>query len=125
MPTLAIVYGLLIDALGVGGYIATGSTHKTALIPVAFGSVIFLCGFIAAMKPQLRMHVMHVAALTGVLGVLGGLGMGLPKLSKLMAGTADRPTAVILQIAMGILCLLFVVFCVSSFIAARRARKSE
>ena len=71
------------------------------------------------------MHVMHIAALTGLLGVLGGLGMGLPKLGKLIAGTAERPTAVILQIAMGALCLLFLFFCVKSFIAARRARKSE
>lgn len=125
MPTLAIVYGILLDALGLGGFIATGSTHKTALIPAAFGSIIFLCGFIAAMMPKLRMHVMHIAALTGLLGALGGLGMGLPKLGKVIAGTAERPTAVVLQLGMGALCLLFLVFCVKSFIAARSARKSE
>jgi hypothetical protein len=124
MPTLAIVFGIILNAMGFGAYLASDPRAFTALIPVLFGSIIFLCGFMAVIKPSIRMHVMHVAALTGLLGTLGGLGMGLPKLGTLIAGTADRPLATSMQIALGVVCLCFLVLCVKSFIDARRARKS-
>jgi hypothetical protein len=66
---------------------------------------------------------MHVAALVGLLGTLGGLGMGLPKISGLIAGTLERPTAVIMQIAMGVVCLVFLALCVKSFVDARILKK--
>jgi len=122
MPLLAIIFGLLLDALGVVGFVASGATHLTALIPAIFGTFIFVSGLIAYLKPNLRKHAMHVAALFGLLGTLGGLGMGLPKLFKFMDGTATRSEfAIFVQVGMGVICLVFVVLCVKSFIAARRA----
>ena len=125
MPTLAIVFGIILDAMGFGAYVATGAHSVTALIPTFFGTIIFLCGLLSVFIPKIRMHLMHVAALVGLLGTLGGLGMGLPKLGALIAGTAERPLASGMQIAMGVVCLVFLVLCVKSFIDARRARKSE
>lgn len=123
MPVIAIVFGLLLDLLGIAAYFATGSTHVTALIPVFFGTPILLCGILAKAQPAIRKHVMHVAAVFGLLGTLGGLGMGLPKVGALLAGTAERPLAISLQIAMGAISLVFLALCVKSFIDARRARK--
>jgi hypothetical protein len=122
MPTLAIVFGIILVAMGFGAYVASGA--PTSLIPAGFGTLIFLSGLISALMPKIRMHLMHVAALVGLLGTLGGLGMGLPKLGPLISGTAARPLASSIQIAMGVVCLVFLVLCVKSFIAARRARKS-
>jgi hypothetical protein len=68
---------------------------------------------------------MHVAAGTALVGTLGGLGMGLPKLGALLDGTAARPLATGMQIAMGIVCLVFLALCVKSFIDARRAKKES
>ena len=123
MPTIAIVFGILLSALGLGAYVGTGSQSVTALIPAFLGAPILLCGILAGIFPKARMHVMHVAALLGLLGTAGGLGMGLPKVGALMAGTAERPVAVSLQLAMGAISIVFLVFCVKSFIDARRARK--
>ena len=122
MPTLAIVFGIVLDAMGFGAYVASGA--YTSLIPSGFGTLIFLSGLISVFVPKIRMHLMHVAALVGLLGTLGGLGMGLPKLGALLSGTAARPLASGMQIAMGVVCLIFLVLCVKSFIDARRARKS-
>lgn len=97
----------------------------TALIPLAFGTPILVCGALALAKPGLRKHVMHVAAMFGLLGTLGGLGMGLPKLGAVLAGTAPRPVATALQIVMGVLSLIFLALCVKSFIDARRARPED
>jgi hypothetical protein len=62
---------------------------------------------------------MHAAAAVGLLGFLGGAG-------KLIAGLAKgNPSglAVFSQAGMAVLCALFVVLAVRSFIAARRARE--
>lgn len=122
MPKTAVIFGILLDLLGTGAFVATGSTHFTALIPLVFGTPILFCGLLAMIKPDLRKHAMHVAAMFGLLGTLGGLGMGLPKLGALLEGTAQRPVAVALQIAMGVVALVFLILCVKSFIDARRAR---
>jgi hypothetical protein len=122
MPTLAIVFGIVLNAMGFGAYVASGAF--TSLIPAGFGTIIFLSGLVSVFIPKIRMHLMHVAALVGLLGTLGGLGMGLPKLGALLSGTAARPLASGMQIAMGVVCLIFLVLCVKSFIDARRARKS-
>jgi hypothetical protein len=124
MPTIAIVFGVLLSALGLGAYLGTASQSITALIPAFLGAPILLCGILGGIFPKARMHVMHVAVLLGLLGTAGGLGMGLPKLGTLIAGTAERPIAVSLQLAMGAISLAFVAFCVKSFIDARRARNS-
>ncbi len=125
MPRLSLLFGSILVAMGVGAFVATGGIHHTALIPAAFGAVLLLCGVVGISAPNLRMHVMHVAALAGLLGSAGGLGMSLPKLSAVLAGTAARPIAVWLQLAMGIVSLVFLALCVKSFIAARRARKTS
>jgi hypothetical protein len=89
MPTLAIVFGIILNAMGFAAFVASGA--YTSLIPAGFGTIIFLSGLISVFIPKIRMHLMHVAALVGLLGTLGGLGMGLPKLGALIAGTAERP----------------------------------
>jgi hypothetical protein len=129
MALLSITYGVILILLGAEGYYNTiglfGVTElhaPTALIPAGFGAVLVVCGLLAV-KASIRMHVMHVAALVGVLGTLGGLGMGGPKVPALLNGTAERPSAVKLQVTMGVVCLLFVIMCVKSFIDARRRRK--
>ncbi len=125
MPTLAIVFGLLLAFLGAGGYVATGAKSLTALIPALFGMILFFSGIVAKIAPGARKHVMHVAALFGLIGALAGLGRGLPKIGDALSGAAASPIAIWLQIAMGVLCLLFVILCVKSFIDARKAKPEQ
>jgi hypothetical protein len=122
MPGLAIGFGLALVALGGGFFIGTGSEHATALIPVYFGLALMLLGAVALRGGTARKHAMHAAAAVGLLGVLGGAGMGLPKLPKVLSGEAERPTAVIEQLLLGLICAAFVGLCVNSFVQARRAR---
>jgi hypothetical protein len=125
MPLIAIIFGILLDVLGTSAFLSSGSQAPTALIPAAFGTILLICGVLAKANPGIRKHVMHVAALVGLLGTLGGLGMGLPKLGAVLNHTAARPMAVWVQLGMGVLCLIFLVLCVKSFIDARRARPED
>jgi len=122
MPTLALLVGAVLVAIGLGTYLGTGAHSGTALIPAALGVLIGLAGLVAR-NPRLRMHAMHVAVLVALLGVLGCIP-GVLKLPALLDGTAQRPVAVAAQLATFVICLAFVVSAVRSFIEARRSRAS-
>ena len=121
MPGLTIVFGLILIALGVVGYFATGRQSPTALIP-AFAGALFLVLGLVARSPGARKHAMHAAAALAVLGFLGTVP-GLIKFFRMLGGAeVARPAAVRSQAIMAVLCVVFVILCVRSFIAARRAR---
>lgn len=123
MSNLTIGYGALLTALGVGGFVATGSTHLTALIPAGFGVVALGFGLLAR-REKYRMHAMHGAVLVGLLGFLG-TARSLGKLPVLLSGgDLERPVAVVAQLIMAVLSAGYVAFSVRSFIQARQARQA-
>ena len=99
-----------------GFYFGTGRASVTALIPAFVGIPILICG-LAARNEKRRMMVAHIAATLGLLGALAGLGRAVP---KLIGGDTSYP--VIASGLMGLICLFYVIACVRSFIAARKAR---
>jgi len=122
MPTLALLVGIVLVAIGLGTYVGTGAHAPTALIPAGLGVLIALAGLLAR-NPRLRMHAMHAAVLVALLGILGCIP-GVLRLPALLGGTAERPVAVIAQLVTLVVCLAFVVSAVRSFIEARRGRAS-
>ena len=118
--TLAFAFAYLV--LGIGGFVLTGSTHKTALIPCVFG-VLFLIFGLLARKDNFRKHVMHAAVLIALLAFLG-TARSLSHLPELFNGTAEKPAAIITQSLNAGLSLLYIILAVRSFIQARRARSS-
>ena len=118
--TLTFAFAYLV--LGIGGFVLTGSTHKTALIPCIFGVLFLIFGFLAR-KDNFRKHVMHAAVLIALLAFLG-TARSLPHLPELFNGTAEKPAAIITQSLNAGLSLLYIILAVRSFIQARRARSS-
>jgi hypothetical protein len=119
VAAISIGFGVILIALGVGGFVGTGSEHYTALIPAALG--LLLIGFgLLALREKLRMHAMHGAVLVGLLGFLGGATM---IVRALLSDAPIRSVSFGMQIAMAVLCLVFVALCVKSFIEARRRRR--
>jgi hypothetical protein len=111
MPSLALLTGIVLIAIGVISYAITAGASATALIPALLGVVIGAAALIANRKPELRRHLMHGAmaiALLGALGSLRGFGM-LPS----VAGIA--------QVATVIVCAAFLAMGVRSFIEARKS----
>ena len=118
--TLTFAFAYLV--LGIGGFVLTGSTHKTALIPCIFG-VLFLIFGLLARKDNLRKHAMHAAVLVALLALLG-TAKALAYLPDLFRGTSEKPAAIITQSLNAGLSLLYIILAVRSFIQARRARSS-
>jgi hypothetical protein len=125
MAPITMVIGLMLIAVGLVGFIGTGSTHYTALIPAGFGVVILLLGALA-LNERWRKHAMHAASAIGLLGFLGSALGAYSFLQWMLLGTRpDRPEAALAQALMALICFTFVGLCINSFIQARRARRAR
>jgi hypothetical protein len=119
MPNYAIWFGRLLVLVGVIGYgygMFNGNASITALIPAFFGLVLMLLGHVSNSRESLRKHLMHVAILIGLLGFALPAWRLLSRASEFTVSAASLS-----QIAMSLVCLMFVVLGVRSFINARRA----
>lgn len=140
MAKLTLVFAALLVALGLTGYIGTGSLHPTALIPTWIGLVLGICGFLAISPSESRrklfMHINVTVALLGFLGTAGELIRSVVATRHALdqgraAGVASGPIsyspnfliAFASKVALAGLLLIYVILCVRSFIAARRSRK--
>ena len=123
MGKVTIGFGVLLAIVGVTGFVTTGSTHWTAMIPTWIGLVLAVSGLLA-LNPARRMLWMHIAVTIGLIGFLGTIPGVIGVVKMAMGSTVARPTAAIYQSITWLICLIFVGLCVRSFIAARRARVS-
>lgn len=121
MPTTAIWFGRILILLGIIGYgygLMNPPASVTALIPAVFGLVLMVLGHFSQMREDLRKHLMHVAVLVGLIGFVVPLGRILSKVNDF-----NLSFPFVLQAAMSVICLMFVILCVRSFITARRLRE--
>jgi hypothetical protein len=122
MPLVSNLCGIILIIIGIVGYIhgtSTGHASPTALIPAAFGILFLIFGVVSGMKESLRKHLMHAAAVVALLGLLAVGGRLLSNISGL-----SMSAAVLSQLAMAVVCLVFLILAIRSFAAARRAREA-
>ena len=125
MAKITLLFAVLLVALGLAGYLGTGSIHNTALIPTWFGLALGLFGFLAITPSESRRKIfMHINVTIGLLGFLGGAAAAVQGYLKDTAqGIAPYGIAFASKVTMAGLLLIYTILCVRSFIAARRARK--
>ena len=120
MPNTSVWFGRLLIILGLIGYgygIYNGNASPTALIPAVFGVILMILGHLAQSKENLRQHLMHGAVIVGLLGFILPLGRIFSNISNFSLTFAST-----MLISMSVICLVFVVLCVKSFIDTRKNR---
>ena len=120
MPSVSIVCGVLLILIGIAGYVygmMNGNASVTAMIPAFFGIVLAILGAAAGAKENLRKHLMHAAVMIGLIGFIIPAGRLISRL-----GDLTLSAAVVSQILMALVCLIFVILCIKSFADARRNR---
>jgi uncharacterized membrane protein len=123
MAKTTISFGVVLILLGIFGFVATGSHAPTALIPAFVGLLLAIFGFLANTDDaKRRMLFMHIAVTIGLLGFLGTAKSIYDYIRLLQGVQFLHPAAVEETAAMAVLLLIFVILCVRSFVAARRAR---
>jgi hypothetical protein len=128
MAKLTMVFGVILIGIGIAGFIATGSAHPTALIPSAIGLILAICGLVANTEDASRRKLwMHIAVTVGLLSFL----MTLKSTYDVMllahhAADYTRGKAIAIEekAATCLVSLLFVAFCIRSFVIARTTRTS-
>jgi len=121
MPQTAIWSGRILVLVGIIGYaygLYIGAASLTALIPAIVGVVLMALGYVASSSEGMRKHVMHAAVVVGLLGFIAAAGRLAMKASEFTISAASLS-----QIAMALICLVFVLLAVRSFMAARRDRQ--
>ena len=123
MAKITIAFGVLLIFVGIAGFVATGSSHPTSLIPAIAGLLFVLFGALANTdNPKKRMLWMHIAVTIALLLFLGTIPADIDVIRMSRGVEFPHPIAVLEKSGMSLLCLLFVALCVRSFIAARRLR---
>ncbi len=125
MAKITLVFAALLIALGLAGFLDTGSQHPTALIPAGFGLLLGIFGLFAISPDEGRRKLfMHVNVTIGLLGFLGGAIEAVRGyVHATAAGLEPDQIALASKLTMAGLMLIYVVLCVRSFIAARRSGK--
>jgi uncharacterized membrane protein len=125
LAKLTLVLALLLVALGLIGYIGTGSLHPTALIPTWIGLALGVFGFLAISpnegRRKLFMHINVTIALLGFIGSTVEAIRGYVHAASL--GLPPDQIALASKVTLAGLLLIYVILCVRSFIAARRSGK--
>lgn len=119
MPSTAIGVGLSLILVGIAGYVwgmLDGKASVTALIPAFFGIVIALLGAFAKSSESMRKHLMHAALLVALLGFVIPAYRLLSNLSGLTLSAG-----VVAQAAMALICFMFLILGIQSFVNARRS----
>jgi len=129
MPTLSVMFGVVLTALGLVAYfnpaplgvgkdgLPATAGHPSSLSPVAIGAILVLAGVVSMAKPGARKHAMHLAAVAGLLGAVGGL------IPVVLRKFNFEEVAVKVGVGMAVLSAIFLAMCVNSFVQARKARK--
>ncbi|HSL88601.1 MAG TPA: hypothetical protein VK870_04830 [Ignavibacteriaceae bacterium] len=124
MPRVAMLFGVIFIILGLVAYFGISSESITALIPAFLGLPMLILGYIAQNEKYLK-HAMHGAAVLALLG-LGGTVGGLIKFFRMIGGEQfERGSAITVQAIMALLCLIFLIFAVRSFIDTRKMKRDH
>lgn len=119
MSVKTIGLGVALIALGVIVSIMSDSGSVTSYIPSFIGIVFLVLGVIAAVREDLRHHVMHAAAALALIAILGSVGSMISRWDGDDGYWAEGS-----QIITVVLCIGFLAAAIASFKAARLARKS-
>lgn len=123
MHRLTIALGVLLILIAIAGFVATGSEHPTALIPGAVGVLFCIFGSLASSPdPKRRMLWMHIAVTVALLLFLFTLKADIDVFRLAKGVSYPHPIAIEEKAATSLVCLLYVLLAVRSFINARRTR---
>jgi hypothetical protein len=125
LAKVTLVFAVLLIALGLVGYMGTGSLHPTALIPAWIGIALGLGGLLAISPSEKRRKIfMHINVTIALLGVIGtGAEIIRSSVANLAADKAPNLWALYSKLTLELLLLVYVLLCVRSFINARRSGK--
>ena len=112
---LTTLYGLFMVIWGISISLISGSSSITSMIPAFIGGPLAFIGFLSMIKPTFRKALMHIAVVIGIIAFLGGLDFFRGMFTNYYAGLS--------KLMLMVTGIVYVYFCVQSFIFVRRQKK--
>jgi uncharacterized membrane protein len=119
MPKIAVIFGFLLSILGLYGYYGMGRMSVTALIPLFIGVPVIMLGLLAFDDKKIK-NSMHAASVLILLGLIGSVYRFISK-----NAISNMDSASLILLIMIVLCLVFLILAINSFIEARKARENK
>jgi uncharacterized membrane protein len=119
MPKISVVFGVLLSVLGLYGYFGMDRVSITALIPLFIGVPIIILGVLAFDENKIK-HSMHAASVLILLGLIGSVYR---LAHKVILGNIDESSMIL--ILMSVICIIFLILAINSFIEAKKAREKK
>lgn len=116
MAWTTMLFGVILTAIGVGGYFVVEQASWMALIPAALGAPLLVSGLLA-LKPALRQNAMRAAVFLTLLGLVG-TAHALVRLGQLVL----RESGLVTESVTAILCGTFLWLAIKSFLETRGRR---
>lgn len=116
MSRTTISLGVILIVIGLIAYIATSFGSWTALIPAILGVIMVVLGYVATGNPRVGNTAALIVAVLGIIGTATNVF----QLGDVLAGTAERPMAVITSIITFVLLIVYVVMSLSAMARTRR-----
>ncbi|MFG0263124.1 MAG: hypothetical protein ACF788_12100 [Novipirellula sp. JB048] len=123
MARIAILFGLLLCTVTLAALIVSMQKMPAQFCPMMLGIPMLFCG-VVGLNPHRRRLAMHVAAAIALLGALTGGGNTLFALVRSLRGIEVNSLGIRVLVVMTVLCVVFLLFSLVSFIQTRRRRMS-
>lgn len=126
MQRLTVLVGIILVAIGAASYFGAAPAKGNPLAISGIGCALIVCGWAAA-NERARMHAMHGAVLAGLIGMIVGIvgvlqgDAAVDSAATAAPSSANRWPASVTALVCGV----YVVLCVRSFVMARRARAAK
>ncbi|TWT76287.1 hypothetical protein CA13_67800 [Planctomycetes bacterium CA13] len=118
MSRVAIVFGLLLCGLTIAGLIVSIHKMPSQFFPMMLGVPILFCG-VVGLNPHRRRVSMQVAAMIAAVGMLTGGSNAVLSMTRIMHGVAVNPIALRIVFSAAVLCLVFLLCSIVSFLRNR------
>ncbi len=116
MVWTTLLFGVILTAIGMGGYYGVEQASWTAMIPAALGVPLLISGLLA-LKPAFRQNAMRAAVFMTLLGLVG-TAHSLLQLAQLVL----REPGLVTGSVTAVLCGMFLWISLKAFLEARRRR---
>jgi hypothetical protein len=124
MAKVTLTFAVLLVVLGLTGYLGTGSSHPTAMIPAWIGIALGVSAYLSiSPKESRRKLFMHTNVTIAALGFIGAIAMVIRGFIYASSAAASR-AAQASKITLASLLLIYIILCVRSFRKARLAGKA-
>jgi hypothetical protein len=122
IATITLVFGVLLNLIGLYGFLGTGAIHPIALLPCALGVLLGACT-LASTDPKLHRQAMQGASLVALFGFVANVSAFRDLLLVLKKVTVSNQSEIIACSATSLLCLILLTRYFQEFLVSRSRKK--